>query len=880
MNKSTLLVFFSKVARLVAARMQILSRQAPEKSAHWGWSRHVIAVLFLVEMRTPLSAAELTWNPGGASGGSGTWNTTNASWNAGTTVWNNANLDDALFQGTAGTVTLGVPITAHNLTFSTAGYTLSGGTLTLAGATPTITGSGAINSVIAGTAGLRTSGGNATLTLGGVNTFIGPLVIANNGGFNATVGTLVLAAGASVATSDVTVGSAAAGDAVLQNKSNNQMTNAVVSFNATPGGNYAYWQLLGTTQSVLGIVNSSGSGVVEGRESQGGVANSTLVLTGSGNDSYNGFMRNSNTSDTSITLALTKSGTGTQTLTGPNINYTGATTVDGGRLVLNNATAYRSATTVNSGATFELVGSTAISHPAGFSLALNDGSTLDKTNSGFDVFGSVTINGTVAINVTNDGANNQLFIDGAAPGLTGSGTINLTNTGSATTGLTLRTGAGSFTGAINASGGALSIGAGAALALQNTALNLSNSTRLNLAAVYGTSASDASVQSLGGDGTATVALGAQTLTLGTNNGTGATFAGVISGTGSLVKIGTGTQTLSGANTYTGTTTVSGGALYIDGNQSGATGLTSVASGATLGGSGTLGGDVNVASGATLAPGAPGSAPGTLTVNGHLALGSGSLLDYRFGQANVPGGPFNDLTRIGGNLALAGMLTVTATPGGAFDPGVYRLFDYGGALSGSGLALGAVPLPSLFVQTSVAGQVNLVNTNGISLRFWDGATGPKNNGVINGGNGTWQSGSGNDNWTSLDGTLNAPFSDGAFAEFEGQPGTVTVDTSEGPVRASGMQFAIGGYVINGDAIVLTGPAAIIRVGDGTTDGAGYTATIDAVLGGATPLVKDDLGTLVLTGANSYTGGTTIAAGTLQLGNGGSTGSLVGEVIDNG
>ena len=41
-----------------------------------------------------------------------------------------------------------------------------------------------------------------------------------------------------------------------------------------------------------------------------------------------------------------------------------------------------------------------------------------------------------------------------------------------------------------------------------------------------------------------------------------------------------------------------------------------------------------------------------------------------------------------------------------------------------------------------------------------------------------------------------------------------------------------------------------------------------------------GTSILTGANTYTGGTTITAGTLQLGNGGVTGSIVGNVMDNG
>ena len=41
-----------------------------------------------------------------------------------------------------------------------------------------------------------------------------------------------------------------------------------------------------------------------------------------------------------------------------------------------------------------------------------------------------------------------------------------------------------------------------------------------------------------------------------------------------------------------------------------------------------------------------------------------------------------------------------------------------------------------------------------------------------------------------------------------------------------------------------------------------------------------GTTILTANNTYTGGTTISAGTLQLGNGGTTGSIVGNVVDNG
>ena len=54
----------------------------------------------------------------------------------------------------------------------------------------------------------------------------------------------------------------------------------------------------------------------------------------------------------------------------------------------------------------------------------------------------------------------------------------------------------------------------------------------------------------------------------------------------------------------------------------------------------------------------------------------------------------------------------------------------------------------------------------------------------------------------------------------------------------------------------------------------------MISGTGTLTKTGTGTLTLTGANTYTGGTTISAGTLQLGNGGTTGSVAGNIVDNG
>ncbi|CAN7170255.1 autotransporter domain-containing protein [Bosea sp. LjRoot237] len=345
----------------------------------------------------------------------------------------------------------------------------------------------------------------------------------------------------------------------------------------------------------------------------------------------------------------------------------------------------------------------------------------------------------------------------------------------------------------------------------------------------------------------------------------------------FIKTGTSTWTLTGTATTAIPLSVEQGTLLVNGSSLGNVG---VLVGATLGGTGTINGNVTIDSNGTLAPGAAGVTPGTLTINGDLTLNSGALLNYNLGQAGVPGGPLNDLTNVNGNLTVAGLLNVTTAPGGSFDPGIYRIFNYTGTLTDNGLTVGSAPTPDFFVQTGVAGQVNLVNTAGLTLRFWDGATDGRNNSVIGGGNGTWLAASGNNNWTNELGVPNGGFAAGSFAVFAGTPGTVTVNTGLGPVIASGMQFVTNAYVIQGGDITLTGTQAVIRVGDGTASGAFTQATIASNLIGSAQLVKSDLGTLALTGTNTYSGGTLISAGTLTLGDGTTNGSIVGDVVNNG
>jgi len=209
------------------------------------------------------------------------------------------------------------------------------------------------------------------------------------------------------------------------------------------------------------------------------------------------------------------------------------------------------------------------------------------------------------------------------------------------------------------------------------------------------------------------------------------------------------------------------------------------------------------------------------------------------------------------------------------------------LTDNGLVLGTVPPGTTeVVQTSVAHQVNLVNTTGVTLDYWDGgAAANKNNGVVDGGTGTWQSSAGNDNWTNVAGTLNAPWANAGFATFEAAPGTVTVDNSLGQVVASGMQFAVGGYTLSGAPLTLVETAAgsgatVVRVGDGTAAGTGMTAIIASVLQGSTQLVKEDLGTLVLSEANTYSGGTAIDGGTVQVVADSNLGAATGPLSFNG
>lgn len=216
----------------------------------------------------------------------------------------------------------------------------------------------------------------------------------------------------------------------------------------------------------------------------------------------------------------------------------------------------------------------------------------------------------------------------------------------------------------------------------------------------GTGLLDISLLSIGGttagsiEGTGGIDLGSKNLTVGGNN-LSTTYFGIIQDggfgggiDGSLTKAGTGTLTLSGINTYTGSTNVDGGTLWVDGSIASSS-LTSVNNGAALVGTGVVGNTV-INAGGTFAPGTPG-VPGTaMAVSGSLTFNSGATYLVQLDPST------STLANITGSATLAGDVLAS------FAAGNYTVRQYtilhAAALSGTFDVLHVSNLPSGFAAT--------------------------------------------------------------------------------------------------------------------------------------------------------------------------------------
>jgi autotransporter-associated beta strand protein len=301
------------------------------------------------------------------------------------------------------------------------------------------------------------------------------------------------------------------------------------------------------------------------------------------------------------------------------------------------------------------------------------------------------------------------------------------------------------------------------------------------------------------------------------------ISGIISGTASLTKAGAGTLTLSNANTYSGTTTISAGTLSVTG---------------TLG-SGTY--SANISNSGILSIGTTNQTlSGIISGTGALTkVGAGTLtlsgVNTYTGNTTVSAGTLAT-THATNTLANDGSITVNS---GA----IYQVdgTDTVGAISGSGSII-------LANDKTLETVVNSPHTF---------------SGVISGGGNLAKSGtstltlSGSNTFTGKTSILYRTLSISSDSNLGTAPGSFVSD-----------QLKIGNSATLslGDGVTLNANRGVSIASGGGSDGATITnsgsSTILSVVSG-TKLTKSGTGTLILSGNNTYTGETIISAGTLAI-----------------
>jgi autotransporter-associated beta strand protein len=303
----------------------------------------------------------------------------------------------------------------------------------------------------------------------------------------------------------------------------------------------------------------------------------------------------------------------------------------------------------------------------------------------------------------------------------------------------------------------------------------------------------------------------------------------------FVKGGSGTLSLTGTTTYTGSATVAAGTLRVTGN--------------------AVDRGYAVNDGATLIVTNTDSTPLPAS---SLSLGTSGVtnLDFEWNGATPTSGAI--AVDNGGSVTANGTVDIAVSSVTPLSVGDYPLITYGaGTLQGSGFnAAGAtLTLPSrvfghLASNTSNGSSTGSINSidlvvTGVDFLKWSGAT--------------------NSNWdinTTANFALN---SSGAAVTYIDQPSPDTVVFDD---------TATGSHTVN--LTTVLSPASVT-----VNTASSYTFTGSGSINGSTGLTVTGSGTVNIQSSNTYTGATNIAAGTVVVGNGGTTGSLgTGSILDSG
>ena len=364
---------------------------------------------------------------------------------------------------------------------------------------------------------------------------------------------------------------------------------------------------------------------------------------------------------------------------------------------------------------------------------------------------------------------------------------------------------------------------------------------------------------------------------------------------SLTKAGSGTWTLTGTNSYTGTTAVSGGLLRFNGDSSAAVGAVSVTGGALGGNGGSLGGAVTLSStgGINLWD----NAVGNLTLGSTLAItGAANANNLSFDLGNNTG--------TSDSILVAGTTTVTTANSAVVNINqigglagrnatTYTLIGGAGTLDAANFAKFTLATTKAFGQTyalangGTNGDLQLTATNVTAATlaaFWKGG----DNNWSTTTNWNTDATSGVTTGAAPDYQTNVTFSTTAPA-----PGNLLTNVLDADFDINSLTFtnASGNVTIGGtrmltiEATNANGNAAGNGIDSQKTSGtntisakvglassqtwtvaSGGTLAVSGVVsdfGAGYSLTKDGLGVLALSGANTFTGATNVTAGILRL-----------------